>query len=127
MNVSKGISPIHTLSEDADTYAVSPDRKRVYYTNDGSLYCTSGRKSDVSKLISSDFAGYNLVMGASNTLYYLDGTDIYACKNGKKAAMIIENAGSLYNSSNNIVYIIGEDELYIANSKKQPVKILGTD
>ena len=124
MNVENGISKIHTLSEDADSYAVTGNRKRVYYTNDSSLYSTSGLKSAESQLITSDFTGYNLVVGASNTLYFLQGSDVYACKNGKHATLIIQNASSLYNSSNNIVYIIGEDNVYIASTKKQPDKIL---
>jgi hypothetical protein len=124
MNVENGISKIHTLSEDADSYAVTGNRKRVYYTNDSSLYSTSGLKSAESQLITSDFTGYNLVVGASNTLYFLQGSDVYACKNGKHATLITQNVSSLYNSSNNIVYIIGEDNVYIASTKKQPDKIL---
>lgn len=127
MNVENGISPILVLAENADAYAVTLNRKKIYYTNDGSLYCTNGRKSAASKLICSDFAGYNLVIGASNTLYFLNETDVYACKNGKNVETIVENATSLYNSSNNVVYIIGEDEVYIASSKKQPIKILGAN
>ena len=127
MNVENGVSKIYVLSENAENYAVTENRKKIFYTNEGSIYSTSGRKCTESKLISSAFAGYNLVVGASNTLYFLDGTDVYAYKNGKKADLITENASSLYNSSNNIVYIIGEDEVYIANTNKQPVKILGTD
>lgn len=124
MNVENGISKIHTLSEDADSYAVTGNRKRVYYTNDSSLYSTSGLKSAEPHLITSDFTGYNLVIGTSNTLYYLNGSDVYACKNGKQTTLVTPNASSLYSSSNNIVYIIGEDNVYIASTKKQPDKIL---
>ena len=127
MNVENGISKIHILAENADNYAVTGNRKRVYYVNEGSIFCTSGRKSTDSKLIFPDFTGYNLVVGPSNTLYFQNDTDVYAYKNGKHANHIIENASSLYNSSNNIVYIISENGVYIANSKKQPIKILGTD
>ncbi len=128
MNIAKGISKIQVLAENADNYVFTSNRKKIYYTDNGALYCTNGRKSgkDV-KLITDDFSGYRLVMGASNSLYYLNGTDVFVCRNGRRSECVIKDITSIYNSSNQIVYFIGEDDVYIANNNKQPVRILGSD
>lgn len=127
MNISKGLSKILTLAENADTYAVTSDRNKVYFTHDGTLYSTNGKKGGSAKIIANDISVYNLVMGASDALYYLCDSNAYLCRNGREADCVAQSIKSIYSSSNNVVYLTGESEIYTAYSRKQPVKILGTD
>lgn len=127
LNTQSKAPEFQILAENIDAYVVSSNRNKVYYTNDNTLYCTNGRKTGTPKLITSGFSGYNLVIGASDILYYLDGKDVYSCINGRRVECIVQNVNSLYNSSNNIVYFIGDDAVYTANIRKKPVKILSND
>lgn len=125
MNIADGVSQSHTLAENVENYAVTSDRNKLYYTSDGTLYCTNGQKSGKTKIIDTNVASYNLVMSASNVVCYLKDGTLYTCKNGHKANLAAQNIQSVYSSANNVVYIIGDGEVYTAFSKKEPVKILG--
>lgn len=124
MNISDGPAPSHLLAEEVDAYCVTSNRSKVYYTNGESLYCTNGKKGGNAKEISSITASYNLTMSASDVLYYLNGTDLYACKNGRKGSIAVEDVQSFYGSSNGVIYIISDNVIHTAYSKKQPAKIL---
>ena len=127
MDVSDGLSKIYMLAENADTYAVTSNRNKVYYIDNGNLYCTNGKTGGNPRLIVSNISSFNLVMSASDTLYYLSDQNVYRCTNGKTIDCVAENIRSIYNSSNNVVYIIGEDEIYTAYTKKQPIKVYQTN
>lgn len=127
MHIKNGISAIKVLAENADTYAVTSDRKRVYYADNGILYSVNGKKGSPPQTLSTDFTGYNLALSASDTLYYLSGSDLFACRNGRKTDRIAQNINNIHSSSNNRVYIIGEEEIYIAGRKKNPIKVLGNE
>ena len=127
MNISDDNPRSHILAENVDTYAVSSDRSKVYYSHEGTLYCTNGKKSSPSELIATNVASYNLVMSNSDVLYYLSGSDLYASKKGRKGTLTVQNIQSFYGSANGVVYIIGDGEIYTAYDKKQPVKILDND
>ena len=124
MNISDSNPRSHVLAENVNTYVVRSDRSKVYYTQDGSLYCTNGKKTGKPRLIAKDTASYNLVMSQSDVLYYLSENNLFACKNGRKGHLAIKSIQSFYGSPNGVVYIIGEDGVHATYNKKRPVKIL---
>lgn len=124
MKISDGSSQAHILAENVDNYVVSSNRNKVFYINDGTLYAANGKKAGQSKVIATNTTGYNLVISAQDVVYYLNGTDLYSCKNGRKSTLSVQNVQSVYSSPNNVVYIIRNNDIYTAHTKKQPVKIL---
>lgn len=127
MKVSGGGYQSHILAENVDHYVVSADRSYVYYVNDGTLYAANGKKSGRAKVISTNTESYSLAISAKDVLYYLNGTDLYTCKNGRKSTLSAQNVQSVYSAPNNVVYIIGNNEIYSAYTKQQPVKILDAE
>jgi len=125
VNISSGTNPIQTLADDADIYTVSSDRSKVYYTNNGVLYCTNGRKDSSSKTIYTNVTDFSLFLGNSDAVYFMSEDDLYISKRGGKAKLAAKGVQGLYNSSNNVVYIIGNGDIYTAYRKAKPVKILG--
>jgi hypothetical protein len=75
-------------------------------------------------LIADDAASYKLAMSSSDVVYYLSGSDLYACKNGRKGDIAIRDIQSFYASPNGVVYILSADEIHAAYGKKHPNKIL---
>lgn len=126
MNISHGISTSLLLAENAETYAFTSDRSKVYYTVDTSLYCTSGKTSRNPKLIASDIKPYHLFMSSSNGAFYLSGDDAYLCRNGQKSILVAEDVQSMFSSANNAVYIINKSTVHAAYERRQPKLILET-
>lgn len=124
MKISNGSSLSQTLAENVDNYVVSSDRNKVFYTSEEALYCTNGKRPGTPRLIAQEVASYNLAMSASDTMFYLSGSDLYIYKNKRRSILAAQNIQTFYCSPNNAVYIIGDDEIYAAYTKKQPVKIL---
>jgi hypothetical protein len=127
VNVSSANNLIRTLANDVDLYTVSSDRNKIYFTNNGDLYCTNGTGTKSPKLIFNDVSSLNLVIGNSDTVYFMSGSDLYRSKNGSKAKLTIENIKSIYGSANNAVYILGNNAIYSAYQKSNPVRILGSE
>lgn len=123
MDISDGLSKIYTLAENADNYAVTSERSKVYYIDNGDLYCTNGKIGGDSCLIATNISSFNLVMSASDTLYYLSDHKAYSCTDGITIDCVLDNIRNIYNSSNNVVYIIGENEIYTAHTTEQPIKV----
>lgn len=127
VNVFSGSNPIQTLADDADIYAVSSDRSKVYYTNNGVLYCTKGKKASSTKIVHTNVTDFSLFLGNSDAAYFISEDNLYISKHGGKGKFAIKGIQGLYNSSNNVVYIIGNGDIYTAYRKSKPVKILGTE
>lgn len=124
VNISSGNNHIKTLADDVELYTVSSDRSKVYYTSNGTLLCTNGKKNASPKVISDNVTDYSLFMGDSNTAYFMCGSELYRSKGGKKAKLTLQNIQRIYSSSNNVVYIIGHNDVYAAYQKAKPVNIL---
>lgn len=112
-----------SIADNVDAYAVTSDRRRVYFTSDGDLCSTNAKRGGSVKTICQDTANINLVLNTSNVIYYLQDGQLYACKNGRKGSQVAENIQSVYSSSNAVVYILGNEGLYTSTDKKQPTLV----
>ena len=62
MNISKGLSKIDTLAKNVDTYAITSNRSKAYYIDNGTLYCTNGKKAGDPLLIATNISSFNLFL-----------------------------------------------------------------
>ena len=85
------------------------------------------KKNGSTKIVHTNVTDFSLFLGNSDAAYFMSEDDLYISKRGGKGKLSIKDIQSLYNSSNNVVYIIGNGDIYTAYRKSKPVKILGTE
>lgn len=101
-----------TLARDVDAYVLTPDRSRVYFTNNNLLYTCSGKKSGSAKNLCDQKLGYSLCVNRDDGVFFVINSDLYSCANGKSVNMVLSAVESVYQSSNGVVYAYGGGTFY---------------
>ena len=108
------------IADNVEAYALTSDRKNVYFTESGALYSVNGRKGGDPLQLGQISNGCLPTLNQNNVLYYQHEDTLYLCRNGRKSTVVADNIEAVYNSSNSVVYIRAEDGLYTSVNKKQP-------
>ena len=112
-----------SLADNVDSYALTANRKQVYFTSGGSLCAVSGKSGGTVKVLCQNTDSLTPVLNRGDWVYYLSEGQLYASKNGRNGTVVAQHIRSLYSSSNSVVYVLGEEELYTSTTKKQPNQV----
>ena len=121
------------IAEDVDTYVVTSDRSKVYFTSDDALYSCNGKNGKSKKTVAAENVYRRIALNANDVCFYIMEGDAYATSNGKKGKMVLADVDhseygetvyySISVSTNGIVYIQAEDSIYASKTNKKPTKI----
>ncbi len=109
-----------SLADGVEAYALTSNRKRVYFTSNGSLCTVNGKSGGNVKVLCEKTDSLTPVLNQGDWVYYLSEGQLYVSKNGRSGTAVADHIRSVYSSSNSVVYILGEEELYTSTHKKQP-------
>ena len=121
------------IAEDVDTYVVTSDRSKVYFTSDDALYSCNGKNGKSKKTVAAENVHDYIVLNANDVCFYIMEGDAYATNNGKKGKMVVADVDSvaygnyvdyeLEVTANGIVYIEADGSIYASKTNKKPTKI----
>lgn len=111
------------LAEDVDSYIVTSNGKKLYYTADEGLYCINAKTGKGKKTIANDDVKSQLYINDKDVVYYMMDGDAYATKNGAKGKKVVTDATSITSTANGIVYIKNDDAIFATKGAKKPAKI----
>lgn len=118
------------IAEDVDSYVVTSDRSKVYFTSDDALYSCNGKNGKSKKTVAAENVSNNLVLNANDVCFYIMEGDAYATNNGKKGKMVVADVDRYESgrydievSCNGIVYIEADGSIYASKTSKKPTKI----
>jgi len=111
------------IAEDVRNYVVTSDRSKVYFVSDDALYSVNGKTGKGKKTIAAENVGYTLALNQKDICYYYVDEDVYACSNGRRGKVVVQEAEDLEATANGIVYIATEDAIYATKTAKKPAKI----
>lgn len=112
------------IADKVDTFAVTSNRQKVYFTNDQQLYCTAGKNKGSPILVCDQHTGLQPLISAADVLYFQSGEDLFGCKNGRKSFLALSNTKSVFSSANSVIYITGDNGIFTAYDKKQIKQIM---
>ena len=115
------------LAEDIDSYIVTSDCKKLYYTTDGALYCINAKTGGGKKTVANDEVSSGLYINANDVVYYIKDGDAYASKNGSKGKKVVADAISLGETGNGIVFVYTDGEIYATSGAKKPAKVFSEE
>lgn len=130
LTVSKGDNAsdkARVLAEDVDSYVVTSNCKKLYYTADDALYCINAKTGKSKKTVANDEVSSGLYINGKDVVYYIMDGDAYATKNGSKGKKVVTDADGLYDTANGIVYIESDGTIYATKGAKKPTKIFTED
>ena len=113
----------HEVADKVDAYALTSDRRTVYFTSGGALCVVNGRKGGSVRTLCQDTDSLTPILNRGDFAYYLKDGRLYSCKNGRRVTSVAKNIQSIYSSSNSVVYILGDEGLYTSTDRKQPVPV----
>lgn len=114
------------VDELVSQYAVTSNRKHLYYIEDGTLYGTSGKKPGKPREITDEIESF-IYLGGNDVAYYLMDNDLYGCSNGKTGKKLISEIDGIVVAPNGTVFAGNEDALYATTGATKLKKILELD
>ena len=111
------------IAEDVENFVVTSDRSKVYFVSDDALYSVNGKTGKGKKTIAAENVGYSLALNQKDVCYYYVDEDVYACSNGRRGKVVVQEAEDMEATANGIVYIETEDSIYATKTAKKPAKI----
>lgn len=114
------------LASDVMGYQVTSDCKYVYYITDGAVYRIDGKTGENKITVAEGGVVTPLCINADDVVYFIKGGDAYAARNGK-AKLVIEDAETMYDVPNGVVYILTNDARYASMKGSKPVKLYDKD
>lgn len=110
------------------SFAVTADRKYVYFIDGGALMSVNAKHGGRPKQISDDIdVSAGLAISNKDIVYYVVDDDLYAVSNGKRGRKVVGDVDYVTSSANGYVYATNDDSLFVSTGAKKPKKVLDRD